>query len=317
VLAVAMSVARRQGLAPPIPVTLRFADAPSTHESEWQELVVRHLGLTDWERIELTDELDLLGDMARTCLAAHGLFWPPNAFLHIPIFRLARHGTVLTGVDGDGLLGDWRWRHAQSVLHGHHGFRWRHVPPVALALAPEPLRRPVLRRRPAFVPEWLQPGAQRAFSSAVVQRAASEPRRWDDRVRWYGRSRALWVALANLNLMAANEDVRVCNPLFDRDFLAAVAAEGGAGGIGDRTQAMRHLFGDHLPEPAIERPSKAQFGPVFWREQAREFATSWSGDGVDTQYVRSDGLRRAWAAENPIFHSWTLLQAAWLAGQAK
>ena len=45
VLAVATAVARREGLQPPIPATLRFPSAADSAETEWQEGVIAHLGL--------------------------------------------------------------------------------------------------------------------------------------------------------------------------------------------------------------------------------------------------------------------------------
>jgi asparagine synthase len=108
VLAVATATARSRGLPDPIPVTLRFPGVESTEESDWQDLVVRRLGLREWERITIGDELDLLGPVARDGLRRHGLLWPPNAHVHVPILDYARGGTVLTGWDGDGLFGDWR-----------------------------------------------------------------------------------------------------------------------------------------------------------------------------------------------------------------
>jgi hypothetical protein len=316
-LALAAFVARREGLPLPIPVTFRFPEIPSTHESEWQEMVIRHLGLGDWERLDLTTELDLLGDIARGCLTAHGVAWPPNAYLHVPVFHAARGGSVVTGVDGDGLFGDWRWCHAQSVLHGRTPFHPRDVVRIGFAFAPSPVRRLAITRRRHFVPPWLHPEVQREFSAAIVGRAVSEPRRWDRRVEWHADSRALYLALTNLALIAADSNVEVVHPLLDPTFLAALAAEGGAVGFGDRTAAMGHLFSDLLPPETIGRSTKAEFGRAVWREHARTFAASWDGTGVDPDLVNPDLLRAAWSADNPVIHSWTLLHAAWVAAQLK
>src|SRR5487761_457194 len=54
VLAVAASLARREGMAPPVAFTHRFPAVPGADEDEWQELVIRHLGVADWERVELS-----------------------------------------------------------------------------------------------------------------------------------------------------------------------------------------------------------------------------------------------------------------------
>lgn len=65
VLAVATHVARREGLPLPVPRTNRFPLEPASNEDEWQELVIRHLGLEDWEVCRLTGELDIIGERAR------------------------------------------------------------------------------------------------------------------------------------------------------------------------------------------------------------------------------------------------------------
>ncbi|HEX3794489.1 MAG TPA: asparagine synthase-related protein [Acidimicrobiales bacterium] len=316
-LALAAYVARRDGLPLPIPVTFRFPEIPSTHETEWQELVIRHVGLDEWERIDLTDELDLLGDTATAGLLKHGVGWPPNAYLHVPIFRVARGGCVVTGFDGDGLFGDWRWCHAQAALHGRTAFAAKDLVRIGLAFAPPAIRLSSIKRRPYFVPNWLQPDARQEFTRAILNRAAGEPRRWDRRVEWHANSRALFVAMSNLGLIAADYEVRVEHPLLDPDFLSALAAEGGAVGFGDRTSSMAHLFSDLLPVQSISRSTKAEFGGAVWREGARHFVDTWDGTGVDPSLVDADRLRAAWSADNPVIHSWSLLHAAWLATQLK
>jgi hypothetical protein len=72
-LAVAVEVARRHGLADPIPATIRVPAAQRADESAWQERVVAHLRLDDWLRVEFTDELDAVGPIARTALRRRGL----------------------------------------------------------------------------------------------------------------------------------------------------------------------------------------------------------------------------------------------------
>ena len=62
-LAVAVDLARREGWPLPIPVTLCFSGA-ATEETGWQEMVLRHLRLDDWVRMQIGEELDLLGPLA-------------------------------------------------------------------------------------------------------------------------------------------------------------------------------------------------------------------------------------------------------------
>ena len=61
VLAVAAYAAARHGLPAPIPATNRFPGAAEADESAWQERVIAHLGLSDWLRLDLGDELDVVG----------------------------------------------------------------------------------------------------------------------------------------------------------------------------------------------------------------------------------------------------------------
>jgi hypothetical protein len=313
VLAVATHVARREGLPLPIPFTFRFPDKPLTEESDWQEHVVTHLGLEEWQRVELHDELDLLGDIARRCLTEFGLMWPANAYLHVPVFGAAAGGTVLTGLDGDGLFGDWRFGHAQAVLHRRVAPRPRDVFRVGFALAPVPLRHAPYPPRGVFFPRLVPLVAGAEYADAVLDRASGEPRRWDQRVVWHAGARALYLAQSNLEVIGARDDVQVGNPLLHPEFLAALAQEGGPGGFGDRTEAMRHLVGDLLPTETIERVGKAAFGDAVWLDQARTFVESWDGGGLDPQLVDPERLRTAWRDDYPVFHSWSMLQAAWLA----
>jgi asparagine synthase (glutamine-hydrolysing) len=313
VLATATAVARRHGLPLPVPVTLRFPGVASTEESAWQELVVRHLGLREWQRIEIDQELDLLGDLACDALRRHGLMWPPNAYFHAPVFRAAEGGCVLTGFDGDGLLGGWRWGRLQAVGRGQARPRPGDPARIGFALAPRPVRR--LAQGLLTLPPigWLRPDAQREFSRVWRTRLVSEPRRWDRRLEWYSRWRFLELPVHSLGLIAADHRSQVVSPLADQRFIAALARDGGAAGFGNRSGVMRALFGDLLPEALIERRGKGEFGRAIWRDRARGFAARWDGRGVDGAMVDADRLRTAWRADNPVFGSALLLQAAWLA----
>ena len=70
-------------------------------EAGWQEQLVTHLSLLDWPRVEISDELDLLGPYARRLLGAHGNQFPFNAHFSAPLVEQARGGTLITGVGGD------------------------------------------------------------------------------------------------------------------------------------------------------------------------------------------------------------------------
>jgi asparagine synthase (glutamine-hydrolysing) len=123
----------------------------------------------------------------------------------------------------------------------------------------------------------------------------------------------LRLPIDSLELLANRHDVQVVHPLADRRFLAALAREGAAAGYGNRTVAMRALFGGLLPEAVLARPGKAEFGLALWGDESRAFAQAWGGEGVDSELVDADALRAAWAEPNPDFATATLLQGAWLA----
>lgn len=317
VLVAATAAARHHGLPVPVPVTLRFPGVASTEESEWQELVVRHLRLGDWERIEIGDELDLLGDAACDALRRHGQLWPPNAYFPAPIFRAARGGVVLNGFDGDGLFGAWPWARAQAVLHRREPLRPADVARIGWAVAPVPMRYLVETRRTLPPITWLRPRAHRRFAREWRSRKASEPRRWDRRLVWYSRWRFVHLGVHSLSLVAGDYGTRSVSPFADRQFIAAVAREGGPAGFGSRAGALRALFGDVLPPALVERRTKREFGRALWRGRAREFASRWDGTGVDPDMVDADRLRAAWAADNPAFGSATVLHGAWLASSPR
>src|SRR5215471_5458274 len=78
VLALAVDVARREGLSLPVPVTVRTAGDADAEELSWQESVVRHLGLDDWDRVAIGEELECIGTEAGQILLRHGVLWPAN-----------------------------------------------------------------------------------------------------------------------------------------------------------------------------------------------------------------------------------------------
>ncbi|HET8757872.1 MAG TPA: asparagine synthase-related protein, partial [Solirubrobacteraceae bacterium] len=141
VLAVAARVARREGLADPVPVTIRALGAPAADEARWQELVVAHLGLDDWSRLTFADELDVVGPVAAGVLRRHGLLWPFNAHFHVPMLDAARGGALLTGIGGDELFGAATSPRAAAVLGARVRPVARDVRRVALYLAPRFARR--------------------------------------------------------------------------------------------------------------------------------------------------------------------------------
>ena len=315
VLAVATHVARREGLPLPIPVTLRFPLCATSDESVWQESVIDHLGLDDWCRVELTDEIDVLGPYAQQVLLRHGSIWPFNAHFHAPIAEQVAGGSVLTGVFGDELLSAWPSRRVAMIISRQTRPRLRDIPSVARALAPRAVRgllneRDYSKREPL---PWLLPDARREVSRARGRATALEPSRWDESVRRYWwRSRYLRAGGDSLRRVISDAGASAVHPLSNRDFLIAIAAERAQLGFRNRTQAMEILFGDLLPPPILSRTTKSVFNTAFWEHRAREFVAQWDGSGLDESVVDIDVLRAVWSDDQPDSHSFILLQQAWL-----
>jgi hypothetical protein len=255
----------------------------------------------------------VLGEVATGVLRAHGLLWPANIHLHVPALERARGGSLLVAEDARGLTDGWPFGRVQAVLHGRTRPQPRDVLRVAAALAPVRLRRRAYAARVRAHFPWLRPaGARRVAARAEVP---DVPRRWDRQVAWHARRRAVRLPALSLDAMARTYEVSACRPLLSPVFLAALAREGGATGLGDRDEVARRLLGDLIPDPVLRRkPTRTELGSVLWATRSREFARAWNGDGVDQALVDAERLRAIWLGERPWLHASTLAQAAWLAG---
>lgn len=309
VLAVAVRAARRHGLPEPVALTLRFPASSSSEESSWQERVISHLRLRDWVRLEFGEDLGVLGPVARGVLRRHGPLWPANAHLHVPMLQQAKGGSLLTGLDGDGLFGGWRWMHLNAIRPRRLVLHPRYARRVAHWAAPSWARRP---RHGVRLP-WLRASAQDAYDRAWSREQRDQPRRWNAYVDWLRARRYLVGAKYSFELLGADEEVRVAHPLLDPGFLTSLGVAGGTRGWADRTTAMESLFGEVLPGAMLARNSKAVFDEVFWTGDAAHFAHDWTGRGIDPVLVDPDALRRTWLDSPPHAGSALLMQSAWLA----
>ena len=312
VLAIAAEIARRHGLDPPIPAILRFPDVPESGEGEWQDLVLGHLGLSNRLVVELSDELDAVGDLATAVLRRHGVVAPANAYMHVPLLREAAGGSVLTGIGGDELLGTRAGR-ILLVAHRRAKPKWRDVRAAALAATPRAIRARVHRPRPQFERAWLTPAGARAVDRAVARDLAVWPQHWDAAVRHWYRTRSYAGLASTLPAIAGDHDVEIVSPFLDATVLAEASGDGGRLGFPNRTVAMRHLVGDLLPDDVLGRRTKASFSGAMWGDATRRFAEAWDGHGVDPQMVDRTALRAEWLSAVPNFTTALLLHQAWLA----
>lgn len=312
VLAVATDVARRAGLEDPIPLTFRYPDHPRTWETEWQELVVRHLDLREWKIVEFRAEFDVLGSMARETLRRHGLFWPPNAHTRIPMLEAARGGALLSGNGGDEVF--------SAIVRPKKMTRvqmFRSMSPrracMTILVNSLPLRwKTLVQYKHGLRFPWLRPGPRREVRRRFVDNAI-RLRREEDYLETLGRSRYLELQRAVRDALTEDAGVALVEPFFEPRFLEALSAVTPPTGFLSRNAAMKHFFGDIVPQKLLRRTSKAVFTESFWGADSRGFAERWDGRGLDTTLIDPELLRSHWLRPRPDLRSATAMQAAWLA----
>jgi Asparagine synthase len=311
VLALAVETARREGLPLPVPVTVRPSGDADAEEDEWQERVVGHLGLHDWVRVEIGEELDCIGPHAQRVLIRHGNLWPANVHFHLPQLERAAGGSVLTGVGGDEVFSSSGWARARLVLAGKTRPEPRDAMRLAAALAPTAVRKRIAQASNELELNWLRPVAQRDVIVGLACEAAAEPLRWRQRFNWLLGLRYLEVGTRSLELLAADWNVEMHHPLLDPVFVGTLVGLPAERRFDGRTEALTSLFGDFLPSGLESRISKAAFGETLWGGPSRAFVMDWDGSGVEPAIVDVDALRRRWQVDGtPGPH--TLLQSLWL-----
>lgn len=311
VLALAARVAREHGLADPIPVTLRF-DQPQTWETEWQEMMVRHLGLSDWVLLPQRQDLEALGLIARTTLARHGLYWPANAHVLVPLLDAARGGSLLTGTGGDELFSP----PLGKPIPLRHSFRVRPLRRAlmlsAIQLSPWRTRLQLQYRGLLRLP-WLTERARREVRARFLEVMRPRGESWRDLLQKLLQSR-YWELIEGVSsAMARDLNVLLVNPFLDPRYIGAAIQEAPREGFPTRSAAIATLFGDLLPRATVQRGTKATFNEILWGPESRSFAERPSSPALDPALVDHDALRRVWARPRPDLRALTPLQAAWLA----
>jgi asparagine synthase (glutamine-hydrolysing) len=316
VLAVAVHVARREGLALPVAFTQRYPDAPTTQESQWQERVIGHLGLDDWERVELHADFDAVGSLAQPLMRRFGVTLGQLQMTTV-LFGRARGGSYLDGEGGDEVFGFRRATTIKRTLTRPQSLgRPKTYPWLWFHLVPHDAR---LRNWRRYYGErleakaWLRPEPLKEVLEGVAQEFAAEP--LDARESLWGHLFKRRVACFRRNrqlIASADYGVSYVQPLLEPAFVAAWARQIGRLGVPDRTSAMRMLFSDLLPDDVLSRSTKAIFNTVFLGEATKHFAESWGGGGVDSSLVDPDALRKIWLSDWPSNLTSGLLQSAWL-----
>lgn len=317
VLAVALGLARREGLPLPVAVTRRFPGVADADESRWQEAVAAWIGLEDWEIRQLGTELDLLGPAAQRSLTRHGLLWPTGAHTRWVYVESLGARSVLTGDGGDEVFGALRAAPLRRVVSRVERLDRRTIRRIAPTLAPRRVRLATFRRQYArsLQIDWLRPEAFDGLVDALASDTADEPLDWRVAVQRHPRVRGVHLAVRNFEGTASEIGLAPVHPLMAPEFLAALARRGGRLGFASRTHAMRSLFDGLLPDEVLARESKAYFNHTIFGGPTRAFIASWTGEGIDEDLVDGDALRRTWEADKPHGMSSALLQSCWLASR--
>ena len=314
-LALAAHVARDQGLDLPVPLTVFFPGEAETEEGPWQELVVRSLGLSDWERCDGSQDADLLGPVARQVLRRYGVIWSPLLATRARYFSLATGGSLLSGEGGDEVFGPRRARALSGLARVRRPWQAAHLARSSLAsMLPRPWRRGRIRQHLAqsLGLEWLRPAVRDDFLEGSAAQWADEPLAWGRSVKWLTSCRHVRLSVANMAGLASEADVFFAAPFLGPGFLDVLASAFGPLGPENRSAAMRALFGPLLPEALLARRSKAVFTLPAWGPWTKEFIANWGGDGIDDNLVDVEALRRHWAGERPSAMTFGLVQQAWL-----
>jgi asparagine synthase (glutamine-hydrolysing) len=312
VLAAATDLARREGLPLPIPATKVYPDHPESDESEWQRMVIDHLGLTEWLRVEFRDEHELLGSAAKQSLLLRGLMWPPALQVQSHWYEILGAGSVLTGEGGDEVLASRRITPVR-VLPRRRRPTMANTRRAVRSILPAPMREAAIVRQWSQIPQpWLRPEVRRRALELLAGEMAAQPLRYDKATWWIARRRAWTVYQHNHARVAADHGITAIDPLLDRGFLAALARLGGRLGFTGRTATMVALFADLLPSEVLRRRSKAAFNGAHAGASLKAFAEDWDGSGVDPDLVDIGNLRREWLSDRPSPTTALLLQNAWL-----
>jgi hypothetical protein len=321
-LALAVRIARREGVDLPRPLTFRFRGASNTEESKWQEEVIRWLELDEWEQIWIDDELDMVGPVASNVLRRHGLLAPFNAFMLDVLLERAQGGALITGAFGDEVLEQDPWLvRRRMVLLGKTRPRGRDLLRIGFTALPRRVRAAVDISRgssAARLPMWLTPEARAQAIRALAEDRSQKPLHFAREVEWWWGRRYAQVMIRSFRRVAAEFEGEIVIPFLDPRFLSTFAATGKWFGFINRAQLMQLLFGDLLPDRTVKRTSKATFEGVFWNAHTTRFIADWEGEGLDAAMVDVERLRDHWKQRpgepsGRDFRAALLLQGAWLA----
>ena len=316
-LAAATAAARRRGHPDPIPATLRYPGVAPDREAAHQERIVAHLRLADWERVDIQDELEILGPYACRAIADVGLVFPATSYALLPLLDIARDGWLVIGGSLTDFFTYWRWARLWDALTGRRRPRRRDVRDLGVAVVPRRVREALLRPRIGQQPSWLREDAARDVERLLLDTATQVPLGFDAAARRQRIQRCNTGMRRSFEALAASAGARVSMPFRDDRYIAALVATGGRRGFGDRASTLLHLAGHLLPPELLRRSDGVNSRQAYFGDASRAFAERWTGHGLDTDLVDVDVLRTMWSAGSFPWPSTMLFQLAFAHDQAR
>jgi asparagine synthetase B (glutamine-hydrolysing) len=317
-LALATHLARREGLPIPVAFTFRYDGEAEADETPWQELVIKHVGVSDWEKVHVGTRHDLVGELAQSFLLSHGLVFPPPIYNNtLPLMR-ASGGTHISGEGGDEIFGVRRATILRRILDNpKYLAKKRHLAYAALCFGPRKSRvaawRRELRQELNVTLSFVRLEVREQLFRDLARHLALEPFNHTSSLGWHLRRKMIVMHQEALTAFSNEHNVLHLDPFLEPRFVAAYARMVRPYGPATRRDAMRALFADILPDEILTRTSKALFNRGFLTDVGREFARAWQGAGIDTDIIDGEALRSAWLSTWPPSQSFALLQSAWLA----
>ena len=318
VLAASVQACRHVGHDLPIPLTFRFPLLPETDESDYQDVVLTHLGLDLGRREMITSEFDLLGPAAQRGLRELGVVWPAPAVATSDPYRELEPGLMLSGEGGDEVMGP---RRIAGIFRARDAARKGQAKAVGgnliQALGPEAARRRLMLRDGGLIPPWIEENEAANYIRQSSRLFCREPLRPSQFGAAYSARPNVWLALHQITAIAAWAGQTYAAPLMDMAFVEAVNDLTPTGDLRNRFRVMRRHFGDYLPTSVVNRIDKRYLQGVYFNDYAREFARHWDGQ-INDDLVDSESLRQHWRDALPSGvwgQSFLLLQLAWLQQQ--
>jgi len=310
-LAAATLQRRAYGLPDPLPVTRRHAGQPDTEESEFQEAVIDHLGIREWQILDADENLDVLGPAAQLELSENG----PALFARLParrwfLDRMGSSGVVLSGEGGDEVFG--RAPLAAFYLARYAAISRTNRRVAVRSLASFHKSTSLARRRQIgrSTPTWLTEAAGKDYRRHLIRTTgpgwsvASNHR--DVRSR-----RDIVMLIDSLEKQARRHGLEYRAPILDLQFVSTLHLLIPSFDFFDRAFLIRKYFPGYLPEKLLRRTTKAHFASAMFGPMAIDFAEKWDGTGLPDDLVIAPELREAWRRKEDG-RSCSPMQWAWM-----